>query len=155
MSGTMPPAAGQPASARHDFTGKVAIVTGAAQGIGEAYARALAAAGAAVVIADVNADAGQAVVKDIGADGGRAAFACTDVADPDSAADMAALAVGEFGGIDFLVNNAAIYGQMQFDLLLSVDWDYYKRFMGVNLDGALACTRACYRQMAERGGGAI
>jgi NAD(P)-dependent dehydrogenase (short-subunit alcohol dehydrogenase family) len=53
------------------------------------------------------------------------------------------------------VNNAAIYGTMQFDLLLSVDWDYYKRFMGVNMDGALACTRACYRNMADRGGGAI
>jgi 3-oxoacyl-[acyl-carrier protein] reductase len=152
----MPSEAGLPTSTtRHDFTGKVAIVTGAAQGIGEAYARALAAAGAAVVVADVNADAGQAVVKDIGADGGRAAFARTDVADSDSAAEMAALAVSEFGGIDFLVNNAAIYGQMQFDLLLSVDWDYYKRFMGVNLDGALACTRACYRHMAARGGGAI
>jgi NAD(P)-dependent dehydrogenase (short-subunit alcohol dehydrogenase family) len=141
--------------ARHDFSGKVAIVTGAAQGIGEAYARALAAVGAAVVIADIDTGAGEAVAKDICASGGQAAFARTDVSDLDSTAEMAALAVGQFGGIDFLVNNAAIYGQMQFDLLLSVDWDYYKRFMGVNLDGALACTRACYRHMADRGGGAI
>ncbi len=140
---------------RHDFTGKVAIVTGAAQGIGEAYARALAAAGAAVVVADISADAGQAVVADICSGGGKAVFARTDVSDPDSANAMATLAVAEFGGIDFLVNNAAIYGQMQFDLLLSVDWDYYKRFLGVNMDGALACTRACYRHMASRGGGAI
>jgi NAD(P)-dependent dehydrogenase (short-subunit alcohol dehydrogenase family) len=140
---------------RHDFSGKVAVVTGAAQGIGEAYARALAAAGAAVVVADINTEAGEAVAKDICAGGGQAAFARTDVGDLDSTAEMAALAVGQFGGIDFLVNNAAIYGQMQFDLLLSVDWDYYKRFMGVNLDGALACTRACYRHMADRGGGAI
>jgi NAD(P)-dependent dehydrogenase (short-subunit alcohol dehydrogenase family) len=140
---------------RHDFAGKVAIVTGAAQGIGEAYARALAAAGAAVVIADISADAGEAVVEDICGGGGKAAFARTDVSDPQSADGMAALAVSEFGGIDFLVNNAAIYGQMQFDLLLSVDWDYYKRFLGVNMDGALACTRACYKHMASRGGGAI
>jgi 3-oxoacyl-[acyl-carrier protein] reductase len=146
--------AGQPGP-RHDFTGKVAIVTGAAQGIGEAYARALAAAGAAVVVADISVDAGQAVAKQICADGGRAAFVRTDVSDPDSAQAMAAFAAGEFGGIDFLVNNAAIYGQMQFDLLLSVDWDYYKRFVGVNLDGALACTRACYQHMVRRGGGAI
>jgi 3-oxoacyl-[acyl-carrier protein] reductase len=68
---------------------------------------------------------------------------------------MAAFAAGEFGGIDFLVNNAAIYGEMQFDLLLSVDWDYYKKFVGVNMDGALACTRGCYQHMVRRGGGAI
>jgi NAD(P)-dependent dehydrogenase (short-subunit alcohol dehydrogenase family) len=137
------------------FTGKVAIVTGAAQGIGEAYARALAAEGAAVVVADINAESGQKVVAAIDADGGRAAFARTDVSDPASALDMAALAVRQFGGIDFLVNNAAIYGSMKLDVLLSVDWDYYKSFMGVNLDGALACTRACYQHMADRGGGAI
>jgi 3-oxoacyl-[acyl-carrier protein] reductase len=146
--------AGRPGS-RHDFAGKVAIVTGAAQGIGEAYARSLAAAGAAVVIADISADAGRAVAKQIGADGGRAAFVRTDVGDPDSAQAMATFAADEFGGVDFLVNNAAIYGQMQFDLLLSVDWDYYKTFVGVNLDGALACTRACYPHMVRRGGGAI
>jgi 3-oxoacyl-[acyl-carrier protein] reductase len=140
---------------RHDFSGKAAIVTGAAQGIGEAYARALAAAGAAVLVADLNDDAGSAVVKDICAAGGRAVFSHTDVSDPGSAEAMAAVAAAEFGGIDFLVNNAAIYGEMKFDLLISVSWDYYKKFLGVNLDGALVCTRACYRYMAERGGGAI
>ncbi len=150
MSGTAPLS-----SVRHDFSAKVAIVTGAAQGIGEAYARALASAGAAVVVADINAEGGQAVAKDICADGGRAAFARTDVSDPESASAMAALAVGQFGGIDFLVNNAAIYGQMEFDLLVSVPWDYYKKFLGVNMDGVLACTRACFRHMRRRGGGAI
>jgi NAD(P)-dependent dehydrogenase (short-subunit alcohol dehydrogenase family) len=128
----------------------VAIVTGAAQGIGEAYARALAAEGAAVLIADLNAEAGEAVAAELGAK-----FIRTDVSDPESAAAMAQAAVTEFGGIDYLVNNAAIYGDMQFDLLLKVNWDYYKRFMGVNLDGALVCTRACYRHMTKRGGGAI
>ena len=137
------------------FVGKVAIVTGAAQGIGEAYARALAAEGAAVVVADINTESGPKVVAAIEADGGQAVFARTDVSDPASAQDMATLAVQRFGGIDYLVNNAAIYGNMQLDVLLSVDWDYYKSFMGVNLDGALACTRACYQHMAKRGGGAI
>jgi 3-oxoacyl-[acyl-carrier protein] reductase len=137
------------------FAGKVAIVTGAARGIGEAYARALAAEGAAVVVADLNAEAGAKVVAGIEADGGRAVFAPADVADPQSARSMADLAVERFGGIDYLVNNAAIYGDMQFNTLLAVDWDYYKAFMGVNLDGALACTRACYEHIAARGGGAI
>ena len=64
-------------------------------------------------------------------------------------------AVEKFGGIDYLVNNAAVFGGMKLDLLLTVDLDYLQRFMAVNLTGALLCTRACYRQMAERGGGAI
>jgi 3-oxoacyl-[acyl-carrier protein] reductase len=155
MSSTTGAASARPDFSGPDFSGKVAIVTGAAQGIGAAYARALATAGAAVVIADISAEAGQQVADDICAGGGTAAFARTDVSDPASAQAMAALAADRYGGIDYLVNNAAIYGTMQFDVLLSVDWDYYKRFMGVNMDGALACTRACYRAMADRGGGAI
>jgi len=130
-------------------------VTGAAQGIGEAYARALAAHGAAVLVADINAEAGQAVADDIATAGGDAAFTPADVGDPDSAVAMADFAVERFGGIDYLVNNAAIYGQMRFDLLLTVDWDYYKSFMAVNMNGALLCTRACYQHMVKRGGGAI
>src|SRR5260370_5059383 len=137
------------------FAGRVAIVPGAGQGIGEAYARALAAEGAAVVVADLHCEAGAKVVAGIEADGGQAAFDCTDVASPESAQAMAALAVERFGGIDYLVNNAAIYGTMKLDVLLKVDWDYYKSFMSVNLDGALACRRACYEHMAARGGGAI
>jgi NAD(P)-dependent dehydrogenase (short-subunit alcohol dehydrogenase family) len=137
------------------FESKVAVVTGAAQGIGEAYARALAAEGAAVVVADLTADAGEAVAKRITADGGTALFVRTDVADPASAAATAERAVAELGGIDLLVNNAAIYGDMAFDLLITVDWDYYRRFMSVNLDGALVMTRAVWRHMQARGGGAI
>lgn len=136
------------------FDGKVAVVTGAAQGIGEAYARALAAEGAAVVVADIS-DTGETVAKSIETDGGRAMFVRTDVSSHESAAAMVSSVVGEYGGIDLLVNNAAIYGAMQFDLLISVDWDYYKKFMGVNLDGALVMTRAVYPSMQQRGGGAI
>jgi 3-oxoacyl-[acyl-carrier protein] reductase len=137
------------------FDGKVAVVTGAAQGIGEAYAQALAAEGAAVVVADVNDEAGTSVAKQIVEDGGRALFVHTDVSSPESAEAMATSTVEQFGGIDLLVNNAAIYGGMQIDLLVSVDWDYYKRFMSVNMDGALVCTRAVYPHMQRRGGGAI
>jgi 3-oxoacyl-[acyl-carrier protein] reductase len=138
------------------FEGKVAIVTGAAGGIGEAYARGLAREGAAVVVADLDEERGAATAADIaGAGGGDAAFVTVDVSDPDSTRAMAATTVERFGGIDLLVNNAAIYKTMQFDLLITVDWDYYRRFMAVNMDGALLCTRACYPHMVERGGGAI
>jgi NAD(P)-dependent dehydrogenase (short-subunit alcohol dehydrogenase family) len=132
------------------FQDKVAVVTGAAQGIGEAYAKALAAEGASVVVADLNVEAGEKVAADIGG-----LFVRTDVSSAESAEAMVEAAVAAYGGIDLLVNNAAIYGDMQFDLLISVDWDYYKKFMSVNMDGALVMTRACYREIQKRGGGAI
>ena len=134
------------------FTDKVAIVTGSAGGIGEAYARALAAEGANVVIADMDAERGEVVAKDIG---DAALFLRTDVADVASAEALAEATVEHFGGIDLLVNNAAIYGGMQLDTLLTVDWDYYRRFMSVNMDGALVVTRACFKHISRRGGGAI
>ncbi|MCX4093690.1 SDR family oxidoreductase [Nocardia sp. alder85J] len=137
------------------FTGRSAIVTGAARGIGAAYARALAAEGAKVVIADLNAEAGEQVAKEINAGGGTAVFRTVDVSDPESATALAEFTVAEFGAIDHLVNNAAIYGDMKLDLLLTVPWDYYKKFMGVNLDGALNVTRAVWQPMSANGGGSI
>ena len=137
------------------FDDKVAIVTGAGGGIGQAYAEAIAGEGAAVVVADINAEGAERVAAGIAAAGGRAIAVTVDVSDPASAAAMAERTIAEFGGIDFLVNNAAIFGGMKLDMLLTVDWDYYKRFMSVNLDGALVCTRAVYTSMASRGGGAI
>jgi NAD(P)-dependent dehydrogenase (short-subunit alcohol dehydrogenase family) len=127
------------------FTDKVAVVTGAGQGIGEAYARALAAEGASVVVAEINEEQGQRVADEIGAGGGQAVFVRTDVSSEASTTAMGAAAVEAFGGVDYLVNNAAIYGGMQIESLLKVDWDYYERFMAVNMHGALLCTRAVYR----------
>ncbi len=138
-----------------DFTGKVSIVTGAAGGIGQAYAEALAAAGASVVVADIDGDGAEAVAAGIRAAGGAAAAATVDVSDPASAEAMAALAVDTFGGIDHLVNNAAIFGGMKLDLLITVDWEYLQRFLSVNMLGALVCARACYPALRARGGGAI
>jgi NAD(P)-dependent dehydrogenase (short-subunit alcohol dehydrogenase family) len=132
------------------FDGKVAIVTGSARGIGEAYARALAGEGAQVVVADVDAELGEKVASDIGG-----LFVRTDVGDVASAHAMAATAVERFGGIDYLVNNAAILADMKLSTLLLIEWDYYERFMGVNMNGALLCTRACWESMKSRGGGAI
>jgi NAD(P)-dependent dehydrogenase (short-subunit alcohol dehydrogenase family) len=137
------------------FNDKVAVVTGAAQGIGEAYARGLAGEGAAVVVADLNVESGERVADEIRSGGGRAIFVETDVSSAESATAMATRTVEEYGGLDLLVNNAAIYGAMEFDLLISVDWDYYRTFMSVNMDGALVMTRACFQHMQARGGGAI
>lgn len=137
------------------FEDKVAIVTGAGGGIGQAYAEAIAREGAAVVVADINTEGADRVAAGILAEGGRALAVPVDVSDPASAGAMAERTIAEFGGIDFLVNNAAIFGGMNLDMLLTVDWEYYKRFMSVNLDGALVCTRAVYKNMASRGGGAI
>jgi 3-oxoacyl-[acyl-carrier protein] reductase len=137
------------------FREKVAIVTGAGQGIGEAYAKALAAEGASVVVADVNEAQGARVAEEIGATGGNARFQKVDVASPESTQAMAAATIDAYGGIDSLVNNAAIYAGMQVAPLIAVDWDYYKRFMDVNMHGALLCVRACYESMGKRPGAAI
>src|SRR2546421_2646483 len=106
------------------FDGKVAIVTGAARGIGETYAKGLAREGARVVVADQDDEGGQKVVAQIEADGGEATFIPVDVSDPASTDAMAKATVERYEGIDHLVNNAAIYGGMKLDILLTVDWDY-------------------------------
>ncbi|HTW14885.1 MAG TPA: SDR family oxidoreductase [Nocardioides sp.] len=137
------------------FKDKVVVVTGAAQGIGEAYATALGAEGASVVVADLNEESGERVAKEIEAAGGTAMFVRTDVSSAESAQALVEQVTAAYGGIDGLVNNAAIYGDMQFDLLISVDWDYYRKFMSVNMDGALVMTRAVWKSMQQRGGGSI
>ena len=133
------------------FEKKTAIVTGAGGGIGEAYARALHAEGANVVIAELDEVRGQAVADDLG---DRALFVATDVGDPESTDQMAAATVDAFGGVDYLVNNAAIFGNMELAGLTNVEYDYLDRFMKVNLMGALHCTRSVIDPMSD-GGGAI
>ncbi len=137
------------------FENKVAVVTGAGQGIGEGYAKALAAEGAAVVVAEIAAEQGERVAQEIIAAGGRALFVETDVSSEESTRAMGEAAKQAFGGVDYLVNNAAIYGKMELQSLLTVPIDYYERFMAVNMNGCLLASRAVYESMAERGGGAI
>ncbi|MCQ9179707.1 SDR family oxidoreductase [Streptomyces sp. IBSBF 2953] len=120
------------------FKDKVIIVTGAGQGIGEGYARALAAEGARVVVAELNEEQGQRVAKEIGG----ALFVRTDVADPASADALTDTVMREFGRIDHLVNNAAIFHGMRREGIVTVDYEYLDRFLKVNLLGALHVTRA-------------
>ncbi|NMD58739.1 UNVERIFIED_ORG: NAD(P)-dependent dehydrogenase (short-subunit alcohol dehydrogenase family) [Nocardia globerula] len=145
----------EPTERTERFRGRTAIVTGAAQGIGEAYARALATEGANVVVADLNHELGESVAKQISADGGSAVFKAVDVADGASTQALADFTIEQFGSIEHLVNNAAIYGGMKIDSLLTVDWEYYRTFMSVNMDGALQMCRAVVPHMRVNGGSIV
>jgi len=137
------------------FEGKVAIVTGGGQGIGETYAKRFAAQGASVVIAELNEEAGQRIADEICQAGNSAVFVKTDVSSESDAAAAASLAREQFGGIDILVNNAAIFHGMRYETLLDVDLDYYYQIMKVNMHSPLVMTRAVASSMAERGGGSV
>ena len=125
--------------------------------ISQGYGQAFHGCGEAeaVAVADINIEGARAVADGITAAGGTAIAVPVDVSDPDSTVAMAETTVAELGGIDYLVNNAAIFGGMKLDGLLTVPWDYYQRFMSVNLDGALLCSRAVVGHMEKRGGGVI
>jgi len=135
--------------------GRVAIVTGAAQGIGREYAKVLAANGAAVVVADINPRSASDTAKEIASAGGRAVAVETDVSDKASCQRAAAKARDAFGPVTILVNNAAIYHSMRMDPLLKVDIGYWRKVFSVNLDGALLMSQAVAPQMIDQGWGRI
>ena len=138
-----------------DFKGKTIIITGSGGGIGEGYAKACAEKGMNVVIAELNSDAGNRVADEINQNGGNALFVQTDVSDEASAKTCADKTVEAFGEINYLVNNAAIFGDMKIEGYLNVEIEYLEKFMRVNAHGCLIMTRAVVEHMTAAGGGSI
>ena len=136
-----------------DLTDKVAVVTGAGQGIGRAIALRLAGAGATVVIAEMNREVGDAVAKEIKALGGKSLVVEVDVSKRDQTQRMAQQTLDAFNQIDILVNNAGIAGKTAtLPDLDESDWD---AVINVNLKGVFLCCKAVIDHMIERQYGKI
>lgn len=134
------------------LAGKVALVTGASGALGAGTARGLAQAGAAVVLADIAPAAAESVAAEIRDQGGRAVAVGCDVAQNEAVQRMVRQAETDFGGIDILVNNAAIYPSRPWTEISETEWD---RVFAVNIKGYYLCARAVYPTMQARGGGKI
>jgi 3-oxoacyl-[acyl-carrier protein] reductase len=128
---------------------RVAVVTGAAQGIGAEYAAALAEQCAAVVVADIDADGAQAVAAELATNGHDATAATVDVSDRDSTLALSELVRARYGTAHIVVNNAAIFHGIRHDPQLTVDIDYWRKIYSVNLDGALLVTQAFAPMLIE------
>jgi NAD(P)-dependent dehydrogenase (short-subunit alcohol dehydrogenase family) len=133
--------------------GRVAVVTGGARHIGAAYCRKLAEEGAAVVIADILD--GEPVANEIRAAGGKALALTVDVSNEADTDRMAAEAVKAFGRIDILVNNAAIFINIQRHPFYEISAEEWDRVSAVNIKGPFLCAKAVFPQMKEHKSGKI
>ena len=140
---------------RFSLDGKVAIVTGGAGGCGVEYGRGLTAAGAAVVLADLDGERAEAHAGELREQGRQAVGVRVDITDPNSAEAMVQRARDEFGGVDVLINNAALMKEIPMGSLLTLPLDWFERVVRVNVMGALVCVRAAVPSMLERGGGRV
>ena len=134
------------------FGGRVAIVTGAAQGIGLAIAEKLAGDRASVLVVDINAEAVSRVASGINGWGGSARHLGVNVTDLTQVRRMAEMAIGEFGGIDILVNSAGILRGTTVVSMSEEEWDLV---IDVNLKGVFLCAQACHDSMTVRGHGRV
>ena len=133
--------------------GKTAIVTGAAQGIGAYYARALAAEGAKVCLSDIlDTDAAVNAVRD---EGGEAIGMKTDVTDLSACEEMIAETVSAFGSADILVTNAALFAALERRSFLEIGGDEWDRVMAINTRGVFNCIKAAAPEMKKNGYGKI
>jgi 2-dehydro-3-deoxy-D-gluconate 5-dehydrogenase len=134
-----------------DLSGQTAVITGGAMGIGRGIADRLHEAGAAVVLADLDADTAAAYARELNERRGASAVGTrTDVSQAADVATMVELAVDRFGSVDILVNNAGIYPLAS---LAEIDLTTFRRVVDVNLIGLYLCTQAGSRQMIAQGGG--
>jgi NADP-dependent 3-hydroxy acid dehydrogenase YdfG len=131
---------------------RVAVVTGASSGIGEATSKALAREGYAVALAARRADRIDQLAEEVSSSGGKALAIPTDVSDPDSAAALISRAKDELGSVDVLVNNA---GVMLLGPLLGADLEHWQRMVNVNLLGLIYCTHNALPIMQEQGHGHV
>jgi NAD(P)-dependent dehydrogenase (short-subunit alcohol dehydrogenase family) len=136
-----------------ELSGKTAIVTGAAQGIGAQYARGLAAAGAAVSVCDLSDPA--SIVNEIRAAGAKVMGRIVDITDGAAVRAFAAETNAELGGLDILVNNAALFGTLKRKPLLDIDSQEWDRVMTVNVRGPFECVKAVTPFMRAKGYGKI
>ena len=132
--------------------GRVAVVTGGGGGLAEGICARLTQAGAAVASVDVTREKAQRVAGSLASVGARTLAVGADISDRGSVEAMAEEVVEELGGVDILVNNAAIYPRRAWTEIEEEEWD---RVMSVNLKGYFLCARAVYPHMKERGGGSI
>ncbi len=137
-----------------DIVGKVAIVTGAASGIGRATARGLSIAGAAAVVVDIDRSGGEETVRMIQANGGEATFVEADVSMPSGIRNMFAWAERIYGGVDILHNNAGIVAGGA-SAWPHTSLEYITQIVAVNLAGVMMGTRAAIDALWKRGGGAV
>jgi 3-oxoacyl-[acyl-carrier protein] reductase len=131
---------------------RVAIVTGGGGGLGEGICGSLAAAGAAVAAVDVAREDAERVAEQVSSNGTRCIALEADVSDRRSTEAMVEKVVGELGGVDILVNNAAIYPLRPWMEIEEEEWD---RVLAVNLKGYFLCARAVFPHMRDRGHGRI